>query len=452
MKDCIDFEKENIGSLFKKMFFPTLFGMMFTAVFTITDGIFVGRGVGSDALASVNIVAPIFMLSTGIGLMFGMGASVVASIHLSAGKIKTAKINMTQAIITSSLLLILLSGSIMLFPDRVLLLLGCSERLMEPSKAYLYGITPFLMINALVCLCGFFIRLSGAPKYAMQCSGVAALLNVILDYLFIFVFKWGIFGAALATGIGTVVGVVMMLAYLCQSRNLLHIVRMKLSKKSFLLMARNVRYMCILGFSSFLSEMAIACMMLCGNYVFMRYIGEDGVAAFSIACYFSPIVFMLYNSIAQSSQPIISFNYGINERVRVVKARNLSLKVALGCGLGLLLGTVLFSSRIVSLFIDSSATAYAIADNGLPLYALGFIPFAVNVILMSYFQSVEQIKMATFITLMRGFVFMIVCFVILPHIIGIPGAWLAIPFSEMLTLSICLPFFMKRKKEALVRR
>ena len=97
LKDTIDFGKENVSKLFRKMLYPTLLGMLFSALFTITDGIFVGRGLGSDALAAVNITAPLFMLATGIGLMFGMGASVVASIHLAGNKLKIARINVTQS-------------------------------------------------------------------------------------------------------------------------------------------------------------------------------------------------------------------------------------------------------------------------------------------------------------------------------------------------------------------
>ena len=135
---------------------------------------------------------------------------------------------------------------------------------------------------------------------------IAALINIVLDYLWIFVFGWGIFGAALATGVGTLLGCAMMIGFLLKKSSKLHFVRIKLNRKSLRMTVRNTAYMCNLGFSSFLCELAIASMMLCGNYVFMHYMGEDGVAAFSIACYFFPIIFMMYNSIAQSAQPIRS--------------------------------------------------------------------------------------------------------------------------------------------------
>jgi Na+-driven multidrug efflux pump len=115
MKDSIDFGSMNISTLFRKLLIPTVLGMVFSALFVITDGIFVGKGIGSDALAAVNITAPLFMIAAGIGLMFGVGASVVASIHLSQGKRKVASINITQAIAFSTLLILILSAPCHIF-------------------------------------------------------------------------------------------------------------------------------------------------------------------------------------------------------------------------------------------------------------------------------------------------------------------------------------------------
>ena len=214
LRDSIDFGTQNISQLFRKMLYPTLTGMLFTALFTITDGIFVGRGLGSDALAAVNITAPLFLLATGLGLMFGMGASIVASIHLASGKIKVARINVTQSIAVTALLMALMTLFVLLFPELLLSLLGCSDRLAPLAIDYLNGFVPFLITFALISACGFFVRLNGAPNYAMLCSVVSAVINIALDYILIFVLKWGMFGAAFATGIGTSIGVVMMLIYL----------------------------------------------------------------------------------------------------------------------------------------------------------------------------------------------------------------------------------------------
>ena len=167
MQDSIDFGTMNIPKLFRMMFIPTLLGMVLSATINIADGIFVGRGVGSDALAAVNIVAPFFMLATGIGLMFGVGASIVASIHLSHQKVKVANINITQALSVSLCIMLSLSLLVMTFRAEVALLLGSSEQLLPSVLEYMNWIAPFLAFYMLLNIGLLIIRLDGS-RHVMQ--------------------------------------------------------------------------------------------------------------------------------------------------------------------------------------------------------------------------------------------------------------------------------------------
>lgn len=443
MKDSIDFGKMDISKLFRKLLIPTVLGMVFSAIFVITDGIFVGKGVGSDALAAVNITAPLFMITTGVGLMFGVGASVVASIHLSQGKRKAAGINITQALVFSSLLILLLSGLCFYFVEPLGRLLGSSDRLLPSVVEYMTWYVPFLIFYLVLNAGMFYIRLDGAPNYAMMCNAVAATINIILDYLFIFVFGWGLMGAAFATSIGIMIGALIVLVYLLRYSRTFTLCPIKLSRRSMQLTSRNIGYMVKLGSSAFVSEASIACMMFLGNYVFIRHLGEDGVAAFSIVCYFFPIIFMVYNAIAQSVQPIISFNFGTGSDERVRKAFRLSAKTALLCGIGFFIATVLYNREIVSLFIDRSFGAFNIAVAGIPYFAVGYIFFAFNMVSIGYYQSIERAHRATIITLLRGVVFMLIGFLVLPHFLGVTGIWLAVPLAEILTFIYILTIYLK---------
>lgn len=157
MRDSIDLNDEYTEA-FRKLLIPTVLGMIFNAIFIITDGIFVGKGIGSDALAAVNITAPLFLINTGVALMFGIGASVVASVHLSQGKAKVARINVTQAIIVSSVLLLIYAIGIVSNVERVAVWLGSSERLLPLAVEYMYWFVPFwslVLYSVLVCFCPF---------------------------------------------------------------------------------------------------------------------------------------------------------------------------------------------------------------------------------------------------------------------------------------------------------
>lgn len=240
MKDSIDFGTTKVSSLFSKLLMPTLLGMVSSALFVITDGIFVGRGLGSDALAAVNIVAPLFLINTGIGLMFGVGASVVASIHLSHGKPKTARINVTQAVIALSMLVAAFSALIVWRAPGVACLLGSSERLLAPAVEYIYGAVPFFVFSAMLSAGMFYIRLDASPRYAMMCNVVPALLNIVLDYLFIFVFHWGVIGAAVATSLGYIAGAGMVLWYMLMMGRTIKLCRVKTHLRSLRMTRRNV--------------------------------------------------------------------------------------------------------------------------------------------------------------------------------------------------------------------
>ena len=454
MRDSIDFESMSVGRLFRKLFIPTLLGMVFSALFIITDGIFVGRGIGSDALAAVNITAPIFLVNTGMALMFGIGASVVASIHLSHGKLKVARINITQSVIAYLFVTMIGIISIMCNYEATARLLGASNRLLPLAMEYMQWFVPYLMFSGLLSAGLFYLRLDSAPKYAMICNIVAALINMFLDYLLIYVLEGGMTGAAIATTLGYVVGAVMVLIHILNPNHKLHLIRFKTSQKSIMLTIRNVIYMCRMGGPTFLSQGAVATMMFVGNSVFIKYLGEDGVAAYSICCYLFPIVLMVYNAIAQSSQPILSYNYGAGYSARVRSAFNIAMAVAIGCGITVFILSLFFTPWVVSMFIDNDQPAYEIAVDGLPKFASGFMFFGVNMVAIGYFQSVERDKPAIILTILRGFVFIVAGFTILPSIFGVSGIWFSVPAAELMTFIVMLIMYLTHQeiKKRRIRR
>ncbi|MDE6393945.1 MAG: polysaccharide biosynthesis C-terminal domain-containing protein, partial [Duncaniella sp.] len=209
---------------------PTLLGMLSVCVVTAADGVFVGRGVGSDAVAAVNIVWAPLMLLIGVGLMLGIGCSVVASIYLAQGDVLKARRNVAYAILTGSLIGVLSVVGMLASPSATCYLLGSSETLLEPAVDYLVCFAPAMVMNIWSLIGLFIVRLDGSPRFAMWCNVIPGLLNIFLDYLFIFPLGMGIKGAAVATAISVTVGGVMTMAYLTRFARTLRLTGVSLSR------------------------------------------------------------------------------------------------------------------------------------------------------------------------------------------------------------------------------
>ncbi len=447
-RDAINFGSDRIPGLFRKIFIPTLIGMVSMALMTTIDGVFVGLGVGSDALAAVNIFVPFWMMITGLGQMFGIGCSVVASIHLSQNNEKAARINMTQTLIFGVLVTLALTVLVTTHSTGTARFLGSSDRLLpyvldyQKWLAYAFSALFLQSVGLLI------IRLDGSPNYASAAAAIPSVVNVVLDYVFLFIFDKGLEGVAIATAIGSWTGGLMVLFYIVFMSKTMRLYPLKMSWKSLFLSLRNLWYQFRLGLSAFLGEMSISMLMFVGNYVFMRYLGEDGVAAFSIACYIMPFIFMTGNAISQSAQPIISFNHGAGNSSRVHEARKVSLLTASGLGIVVSLALAFGIHYVAALFLSKDVPAYSIAAHGVPLMAIGYTLAIVNVAAIGYFQSVERSLPATLFSLSRGVIFLVPCFMIIPHFAGVNGIWLSLPATEALTfLSIAVfRIISKRRK------
>lgn len=232
---------------------------------------------------------------------------------------------------------------------------------------------------------------------------------------------------------------------MCFKANTLKFYRLKMSATSLRLSARNISYMVRTGLSGFVGEIAVAVMMLTGNWVFKQYLGDNGVAAYSVSCYLFPLVYMIYSAVAASAQPIISFNHGSGERARVHSTLRFSLLVSIGLGMAVSALFYFFAPSVVSCFLNTDAPAYTLASQGLPYYATGFLFMAINVCVVGYLQSIERSGLAILFTLLRGIVFLVAAFLVLPRLFAVPGLWLAIPTAEALT-TLCILVFVAKNK------
>lgn len=432
-RDAIDFENGRVSTLFRRILMPTLLGSLAISAVTAIDGIFIGHGVGADGVAAVNIVVPIYQIMAGLGLMIGAGCSVVSSIHVGRHKLKAACMNVTQALVGSSLVCLLITAAIMIWPTETARLLGSSETLLPQVRDYLLWIMPCFVFEMWSFIGLFIIRLDGAPRVAMWCNIIPCTLNGVLDWVFIFPLGMGVKGAAIATGISIAIGGIMTLGYLLFFSHRLRPARVKWSRKSMHLTLRNIGYQCRIGSASLLGELTLAVLTFVGNLTFMYYLGDDGVGAFGIACYYSPFFFMIGNAIAQSAQPIISYDFGTGRGERIRQALRLMLITASAFAVVVIIGFVLFPEPLTALFVDTQSVAGRLAIEGFPFYATGILFYIFNIALTGYYQSLENMRRATLIVVLRTLL-LIPSFALLPLWLGAQGIWLAMPVAEMCTL------------------
>jgi putative MATE family efflux protein len=445
---AIDLGRTDLARLFAEMFLPTLAGLLSGVVLNVADGVFVGRGVGSGGLAAVNIAAPIFLFAYAVSLLFGSGVSVVAAMHLARGEVRSACMNITQALTVSLTLMLLLAAVIFAFPVQTGRMFGGSDALMPMVVEYLRWVVPQMPFSVAAMIGMFAIRLDGAPRFAMLIEVVPALLNIVLDYLFIFPFGWGIGGAAAATSASQLAGALLAGWYMLRHARTVRLCRPGPTLNAMRLTARNTVRQARLGFPNFLGEMAIAVMIMAGNAMFIGRLGEDGVAAYSVVCYLFPMIFMFGYAISLSAQPIASFNHGQGNMERVRGTLRISVCLAVALGLLLTAAGFFWGDFAIGCFLSGGQPARALAVQGFPYFSAGFLFFTLNMVLIGFYQSIGRARPATIFMLLRGFVLLVPSFVLLPSWLGDAGLWLAVPLSEALTFAVIAGYMAWEKRDA----
>lgn len=403
---------------------PAVIGMLVTSLYIIVDGMFVGRGVGSNALAAVNIAFPPNLIATALTLIISVGGSTLVAMNLGLGKKQEAinKFNESILLLVIAAIVIFIVG--VFFSKPLAYALGAPDSLINDVYNYirfcfLFSI-PLVLSQGLNC----FLRNDGAPKLAMVAMISGSLTNLLLDYIFIFIFKWGVIGAAVATGLGEIVSMTIAIIYFSRGKGVL---RFKWHKLSF----KAINEIAIIGFPSFLTECTIAVVTMSFNMVILKRIGESGTAVYSIINYSITVINMIILGIAQGMQPLLSFHYGAKEEGKVRYYYSLALKSVLIASFVNYLIFFLFGKYIIS-FFTPNRDLINITYGALLLFNLGVFFAGINIIKAAYFQCIKMSKVSTIICVFRGFLATQISLFILPRIMGSNGIWLSNLGGELL--------------------
>ncbi len=418
---------------------PTIIMMVFMSTYSVVDGVFVARFINEDALSAVNIVYPIINFVTALALMLATGANAIIARLMGERKNKEAKEFLTVIYIIGIIFGIILSIIILLFSKTILNLLGTNDILYAYANDYLVSLSLFFTMLFLQIFTQLFFVAAGKPSLGFISCLLGGIANIILDYVFIVVFDLGIRGAGLATGVGfTIPGLIGILYFSFNKKSTLHFTKPKLDMKKLIQSLYN-------GMSEFVGNISTAITTLCFNIILLKIAGIAGIASISVILYIQMIQTAIYIGFSIGVSPIISYKFGEQNYWQLKKIIKISFIFIGIISLVTILLSVIFADKAVSIFISSESKTFAMAKKGLIIFSLAYAFMGFNIFTSAMFTALSNGKVSAILSISRSLVFVLASLLILPHILGINGVWLAIPLAELLAIFLAIKFYKKNK-------
>ena len=403
--------------------------------YNIVDRIFIGQVVGPLAISGLTLTFPFMILLMACGMLIGAGSASRISITMGEKNfVKSEKILGNAMTLT-----FIISGGVsiitLIYMNDILLLFGGTELNIGYAREYMQIIVPASIISAVNFGFNNIMRATGFPRKAMYTMLIGAVLNIILDALFILVFKWGIQGAAIATVISYLVSSAWVLNHFRLPESPIHF-----SKSNFKLEKDIVWSILSIGFSPFSMQVATSLVVILINSTLLAYGGDLAVGAYGITNSLVILIIMIVLGLNQGTQPIVGYNFGAKQYDRVFKTLKIAAIFAtVLTSIGFLLGRF-FSVVSVSMF-SSDEALIAISSNALKIVITTFPMVGFQIVMSNFFQSIGKAKISIFLSLTRQFIFLIPSILILPKIWGLDGAWAAMPLSDALSGVVALVTF-----------
>lgn len=433
---------ESVGTLLLKFSIPAIIGMLVNALYNIVDRIFVGKFVSPIAISGIVIAFPITIVIMAFGMLVGIGASALVSIRLGQQKKDEAEQILGNAFILTIIISIVITVLGLIFLEPLLILFGASEQVLGYSKQYTSIILYGVIFQNMAFGMNHNIRAQGNPKAAMLTMLIGAILNTILDPLFIIVFHMGIQGAAIATVISQIVSCIWVLSYFFRGKATLKIHRRNLAlRKNIILSIFSI------GVSPFAMQLAASVINIILNSNLIRYGGDIAVAAMGVINSVTMLILMPIFGINQGVQPIIGFNYGAKQFDRVKKALKLAILGATTISTAGFILVQLAPTKIISLF-GGGSEFISVGSSGMRIF-LAMLPIiGFQIVSANYFQAVGKPKHSMFLSLSRQVIILIPLLLILPRLLELKGVWLAGPTADFLS-SLITAFFIIREMKNL---
>ena len=404
---------------FIKYVSQNMLGMLGMSFYILADTFFISKAVGADGITALNLVLPLYNLIFAIGAMIGVGSAIRYVVERGRND-KAAGGYFFHAIAWALIIssVFILAGAFI--PDKIIALLGGDETIVNTGKNYtriFMMFAPFFMCNH---ICNAFVRNDGNPSIAMAATLFSSLFNVVFDYVLMFPLGLSMSGAALATALSPIIGV------------LICCIPVGLSIKKLI-------YSCQVGVSAFVGEISSGVITVAFNMIILGLAGNVGVAAYGVVANISLVAVALFNGIAQGSQPIVSECYGKGRMKDVKYVVGLAFKTALVLAVLIIAAIYIWSDPIASIFnSEKNMELAAYAREGIRLYFIGFLFAGINIVGTSALSAVEAVRWAFSASIMRGFVAILIFAFALSAMLGMTGVWLAFPAAELVTMILSL--------------
>jgi len=416
--------EERLGKLLLQYSIPAIVATAAASLYNIIDRVFIGQGVGPMAISGLAVTFPLMNITAAFGAMVGVGAGSMVSIKLGQNDRKGATLILGNAVMLNIILSLAVAAITLVFLDPILYALGASKDTLPYAKEFMQIILLGNIFTHLYLGLNGIMRSSGYPRKAMITTLVTVGINLVLAPLFIFAFKWGIRGAALATVCAQMVGTIWVVSHFYKGDSFVHFLPgyMRLKKKI-------IGDIISIGMSNFLMLIAASIVISLMNLSLRKYGGDFAIGAYGIVGSIANLVVMVIIGFNQGMQPIVGYNYGAKQMDRVIRTFKLTIIAGTAVSIGGFLLAEIFPATISSLF-TTDPKLIELATTGMRLCLMMFPIIGFQVVTSSFFQSIGKAKISIFLSLTRQVLFLIPALFILPRFWGLNGVWLSGPLAD----------------------
>lgn len=425
-----------------KFCIPPIIMMVFTSIYSVVDGLFISNFAGQIPFNAINLIFPFLMILGGVGFMIGAGGTALIGKTLGQGRREKANQYFSMIVVFTIIVGVILTALGITLIRSVAQLLGAEGATLENCVIYGRIVLSFNLCFMLQNVFQVIFPLAERQKFGLYFTLAGGITNIILDALFIGVFRWGIVGAACATGISQTVAGLLPIIYFLSKRNtsLLHLTKFKFEFKALF-------HVCVNGVSELFSSVSGSIVSIVYNWQLLKYAGADGVSAYGVIMYVKFIFIAIFIGYTIGSAPVISYHYGAENHDELKGLLKKSLLLNLFTGLVMMILALSLAFPFAQIFVSYNPDLLIMTEHAFRIVSLNFIIVGINIFTSSFFTALNNGVVSAIISVLRTLVFKLFAAILLPIWFGVEGIWWSITLAEVIALIISVFFLVIKKKK-----